>query len=184
MQKQINDFLVNSENMNINEDKFKGALIFSAIGDALGWPQEFKRNLKEEIKEFISWDKLIGGRWWGYYDTIQKGGYSDDTQLTLSVARCINEFGDFDLERFSFLELPLWLTYQRGGGMSIKVAAKEMLKKRIENPIFNFYYQKRGEKFVDYRDAGANGAAMRPAAELTFRTRLISIELRFSPSRR
>jgi len=161
MQTRLNNFLLNSENSKINENKFKGALVFSAIGDALGWPQEFKRGKKEKIKDFISWKKLVGGRWWGYYDTIQKGSYSDDTQLTLSVARCINEFGDFDLERFSFLELPLWLTYQRGGGMSIKVAAKEMLKKRIENPIFNFYHERRGEKIIDYRNAGANGAAMR-----------------------
>lgn len=161
MQKDLNNFLLNSEKSKINEDKFKGALVFSAIGDALGWSQEFKRQAKEEIRDFISWKKLIGGRWWGYYDTIQMGSYSDDTQLTLSVARCINEFGDFDLERFSFLELPLWLTYQRGGGMSIKIAAKEMLKKGMKHPIFNFYSQKRGNRIIDYRNAGANGAAMR-----------------------
>lgn len=161
MQKDLNNFLLNSEKSKINEDKFKGALVFSAIGDALGWSQEFKRYVNEEIRDFISWKKLIGGRWWGYYDTIQIGSYSDDTQLTLSVARCINEFGDFDLEQFSFLELPLWLTYQRGGGMSIKIAAKEMLKKGMKYPIFNFYSQKRGNKIIDYRNAGANGAAMR-----------------------
>lgn len=161
MQKRLSNFLGNSENVKINDNKFEGSLIFSAIGDALGWPQEFKIHKAEEIKDFIAWEKLVGGKWWGYYDTIQKGGYSDDTQLTLSVARCINEFGDFDIERFSFLELPLWLTYERGGGKSIKIAAKEMLKKRIENPIFNFYKQKRGQEIINYQDAGANGAAMR-----------------------
>ncbi len=166
LQKDLDNYLFNSEQIKINDDKinddkFKGALIFSAIGDALGWSQEFRRHAKEEVRDFISWKKLIGGRWWGYHDTIQMGSYSDDTQLTLSVARCINEFGDFDLERFSFLELPLWLTYQRGGGMSIKIAAKEMLKKKIKHPIFNFYSQKRGNRIIDYRNAGANGAAMR-----------------------
>ncbi len=161
MQTRLNHYLSNSKKMKVYEDKFKGALIFSAIGDALGWSQEFKRQSTKEIKDFISWNKLVGGRWWGYYDTIQEGGYSDDTQLTLSVARCINEFGVFDIERFAFLELPLWLTYQRGGGMSIKIAAKEMLKKRIKHPIFNFYIQKRGNRIIDYRNAGANGAAMR-----------------------
>ena len=65
MQKKINDFVLNSENIKIKEDKFKGAFLFSAIGDALGWPQEFKRQSAEDIREFISWEKLIGGRWWG-----------------------------------------------------------------------------------------------------------------------
>ncbi|MFX1457385.1 MAG: ADP-ribosylglycohydrolase family protein [Promethearchaeota archaeon] len=161
MQTRLNNYFLKPESIRINEDKFKGALIFSAIGDALGWPQEFKRRLIGKTKDFISWNKLVGGRWWGYYDKIQEGGYSDDTQLTLSVARCINEFGVFDLKRFSFLELPLWLTYQRGGGVSVKFAAKELLRKKFENPIFNFYYQKRGERAIDYRNAGANGAAMR-----------------------
>jgi ADP-ribosylglycohydrolase len=145
-------------------DRFQGALIFGAVGDALGWPLEFsfhKVSNKERLENFISWSKLIGGRFWGYEERIEKGSYSDDTQLTLSVARLIDDDGVFNAQRFSFVELPLWLSYQRGGGTIVKLAARMILRKSVKNPIFNFFQQRSQESIIDYCNAGANGAAMR-----------------------
>jgi ADP-ribosylglycohydrolase len=144
-------------------DRYAGALVFSAVGDALGWPTEF---LKEEsnrkvsfdlpVKEFVGWHKMVGGRWWGYRDFIAPGNYSDDTQLTLAVARSISSKGEFQPETFAYSELPLWLHYERGGGRSIKAAARAFVQKK-NDWLGNFY--KVGP--IDYRQAGANGAAMR-----------------------
>src|SRR5260370_10036665 len=144
-------------------DRFQGAMLCSTIGDALGWPTEFlhpdgyrKLSLELPVQEFVQLKKLVGGKWWGYEQKIAPGEYSDDTQLTLAVARCITEKGLFEPERFAYEELPLWLQYERGGGKSIKTAARKLIGKNADWQR-NFY--KQGE--LDYRSAGANGAAMR-----------------------
>jgi ADP-ribosylglycohydrolase len=139
----------------LSVDRVEGALAFSAVGDALGWPQEFGHHRSEHV-DFIPWKKTVGGRFWGYVEDIGPGEYSDDTQLTLAIARCIDEMGRFHVDRFAYVELPLWLGYERGGGRAIKAAARSLIRPRQtwEN---NFYRT----THVDYRSAGANGAAMR-----------------------
>ncbi len=145
-------------------DKFRGAMAFSAIGDALGWPTEFgrypsivlKRFGRNYLSDFIEWEKIVGGRYWGYRERIGEGNYSDDTQLALSVARCISEYGDFQPDKLAYLELPSWLSYERGGGRSIKIAARNFAQAK-KGWVSNFY--SRGD--ISYRSAGANGAAMR-----------------------
>ena len=156
-------------------DRFRGALAFSAVGDALGWPTEFVRYPKQAetrfgrkcLENYVRWEKMVGGRFWGYKEIIGEGEYSDDTQLSLAVYRCIDETGDFSPDRFAYFELPLWLHYQRGGGRSIKGSAKRLNQssRRWEN---NFYET----KDLSYRNAGANGAAMRvlPIALTNFDT--------------
>jgi len=150
------------------KNKFQGAFVFSAVGDALGWPTEFGRYPSSvEIRdrdyphrEFVEWHKRIGGRWWGYDETLKPGSYSDDTQLSLATARCIDDLGQFDPEQFALFELPLWLAYEQGGGRSIKLAARSIMSGNQEW-WKNFYYRKSRKTPIDYRNAGANGAAMR-----------------------
>src|SRR6266702_5785487 len=144
-------------------DKFEGSLLCSTIGDALGWPTEFLKPVYGHepqfhlpVKDFVSWKKLVGGKWWGYEERIEQGEYSDDTQLTLAVARSIAETGQFEPERFAYEELPLWLQYERGGGRSVKTAARKLIGKNA-SWLRNFYKQ----NDLNYRSAGANGAAMR-----------------------
>jgi ADP-ribosylglycohydrolase len=144
-------------------DRFQAAMVCSAIGDALGWPTEFlhedggrKPPFALPLRDFVKWEKFVGGRWWGYRDDIGAGEYSDDTQLTLAVARSISSTGDFEPERFAYSEFPLWLHYERGGGRSIKTAARALIRRKGDW-LHNFY--KQGP--LEYRFAGANGAAMR-----------------------
>lgn len=144
-------------------DRFEGAMLLSTIGDALGWPTEFvkppnghKPPFDLPIRDFVDWKKLVGGRWWGYEEIIAAGQYSDDSQLALAVARCITQTGKFEPERFAYEELPLWLQYELGGGKSVKTAARKLIGKNADW-LHNFY--KQGD--LDYRNAGANGAAMR-----------------------
>jgi ADP-ribosylglycohydrolase len=144
-------------------ERFEAAMLYSSIGDALGWPTEFFSPEGQRLlffqfphQTFVSWKKRVGGKWWGYEDTVGPGEYSDDTQLMLAVARSIDETGHFVPEYFAYTELPLWLQYERGGGRTVKTAARKLLAKRADW-LNNFYRQ--GD--LDYRQAGANGAAMR-----------------------
>lgn len=150
------------------ETKYKGSIKLSAIGDALGWITEFERSqqsLKEKygterIENFYTWKKTVGGRFYGFVDTIRAGSYSDDTQLLLAVARCIKKNGNLDHNYFAKIELPNWLDYARGGGRTVKTAADKISRKSTKwfNNFYNFKVN--GENY-DYKQSGANGAAMR-----------------------
>ena len=136
---------------------FQSALSLSALGDALGWPQEFKyRQDSPQVRNFKNWNKRSGGKYWAYEDPIRTGEYSDDTQLMLALARSIQANGDFWPEHFAYLELPLWLHYERGGGRATKQAAKNLLKYKTL-----WYENTFGKQGSDYLNAGGNGAAMR-----------------------
>lgn len=150
------------------ETKYKGSLKLAAIGDALGWITEFEKSqesLKKKfgtdyIDSFSDWEKNVGGRFNGYTDKIKAGSYSDDTQLLLSVARSIKNDGFVDQNYFAKKELPDWLLYSRGAGRTIKNAARKIERKSAKwnNNFFTF---KAGKTTIDYRESGANGAAMR-----------------------
>ena len=75
---------------------------------------------------------------------------------TLAVARCIGETGQFEPERFAYEELPLWLQYERGGGRSVKTAARKLVGKNADWQG-NFY--KQGD--LDLQNCWPTGAAMR-----------------------
>ena len=149
-------------------NRYTNSILLSAIGDALGWITEFEKTQEsilkkydtEEIDSFYDWEKYVGGRFNGYLDKINLGSYSDDTQLLLSVARSIKPNGEIDNIYFSKTELPNWLLYARGAGRTIKNAARKIERKSAtwNNNFFTF---KAGNTTIDYRESGANGAAMR-----------------------
>lgn len=150
------------------ETKYKGSLKLAAIGDALGWMTEFEKSkdaLRKKfgtdyINTFHDWEKTVGGRFHGYVDKLKAGSYSDDTQLLLSVARSIKSDGFVDQEYFAKKELPEWLLYSRGAGRTIKNAARKIERKSAKWNK-NFFTFKAGKTTIDYRESGANGAAMR-----------------------
>jgi ADP-ribosylglycohydrolase len=152
----------------MNETRYKNSILLSAIGDSLGWITEFEKSsdalknkyVVSEIDKFHDWEKYVGGRFNGYLDKIKSGSYSDDTQLLLSVARSIKENGNVDNIYFSKTELPSWLKYARGAGRTIKNAAKK-IERKSATWNNNFFTYKAGKSTLDYKDSGANGAAMR-----------------------
>lgn len=160
------------------ETKYKGALKLSAIADSLGWITEFESSTEtlnskfgvSSIDKFYDWEKSVGGRFNGFIDRIKAGSYSDDTQLLLCVSRSIKPNGFIDNVYFSKKELPTWLLYSRGAGRTIKNAAQK-IERKSANWNSNFFNFKAGEVTVDYRESGANGAAMRilPIALANFR---------------
>lgn len=145
-----------------------GALLGAAAGDALGWPQELRGRLvggqsaRDQLApqpRYRAWVRNGGGHWGrSYKDPVERGEYSDDTQLQLATARsCLN--GDEWLAWFSQVELPSWRIYQRGGGGAVLSAAAAWAEGRAP------WIQGRGARSNDalkrYFQAGANGVAMR-----------------------
>ena len=142
-------------------EKAEGALLALAAGDALGWPQEFPRNVCGKPNsgrahvEFETWTRRSGGRYRPFEEVIHAGDYSDDTQLTLAVARCRTSYGADWWKALTRVELPLWPLYERGGGGATKRAARAW---------GNGHPPWRSSKEAairQYFEAGGNGVAMR-----------------------
>ena len=74
-------------------NRIKGALFGVAVGEALGAPAEFMS--AEEIKrEHGTIRRMIGGGWLN----VKPGEVTDDTQMTLAVAKGICENPDSPIE--------------------------------------------------------------------------------------
>ena len=151
-------------------DRAVATILGGAIADSMGWITEFvktKATLKKYtgsvwLDRYVSWQKKTGGRFNTYIDHISAGDYSDDTQLALCLARSIDANGELNARYFMKVELPLWMQYARGAGRTITAAAKAASRKSATWNA-NFFSYKYGKNVVDYRDSGANGAAMRVA---------------------
>jgi ADP-ribosylglycohydrolase len=87
---------------------------------------------------------------------LPTSAYSDDTQLRLAVGRCVRTGGRFDIEAFSKIELPVFLSYQLGAGLGTKAAARA-LGRRTTRWYSNFF----DDRGASYANGGGNGAAMR-----------------------
>ena len=141
--------------------KAEGAFLALAAGDALGWPQEIRRNVRSSARgtspqvEFQTWTRRSGGRYRPYEEIIRAGEYSDDTQLTLAVARSRTNHGADWWKAFMQVELPRWTIYERDGGGATKRAAQAWL---AGNPLWQ---SGKTDVVRRYFDAGGNGVAMR-----------------------
>jgi ADP-ribosylglycohydrolase len=136
--------------------------LWAAWGDALGFPAELadERMLQRRLDgepdgQLRPWARRIGGRM-GPIVKLPAGCSSDDTQLRLAVGRCIRASGRFDVEAFSKIELPVFLSYELGGGRGTKAAAHALSRRTTR--WFSNFFEARGARYVD---GGGNGAAMR-----------------------
>jgi len=150
--------------------RIKGSIKLGAIADALGFITEFSKTPEKleircgvkKIDKFHKW-KNDPGRWGGVLEYTTSGTYSDDTQLTLCVARSILLNGTVDQEYFAKKELATWWHYKGGAGYTISAAAQKITRKSATWNS-NFYTYKRSNGTDrDYRDCAANGCAMRIA---------------------
>lgn len=134
-----------------------GALLGTAVGDALGWPVENRggrvggRRDLEPSFQFIGWRRREGGRFQPHEEEIAAGSYSDDTQLMLAVARA-RLTGQTWWRWLTESELPFWLLYERGGGGATKRAATAWARQKPP------WVDKNARR---YFEAGGNGVAMR-----------------------
>jgi len=145
------------------KDSIRRSMLWAAYGDSLGFITELcsKTNLSRRtggtthIKELIPWKRRVGGKF-GVQVDLRKGCYSDDTQLRLATCRSITGNGHFDVETFSKVELPVWLSYALGAGTGSKVAAGSLRRNNVRWNS-NFF----STDYSQYINGGGNGAAMR-----------------------
>jgi ADP-ribosylglycohydrolase len=143
-------------------EKVKLSAMWAAYGDALGFMSELtdegglrSRIGDTQVKRPVPWRRRIGGRFGPTID-MPAGTYSDDTQLRLAVGRAIRGDGNFDVEAFARVELPVWLSYALGAGRSTRAAATSLGRENV-SWMTNFY-ESEEQKYVA---SGGNGAAMR-----------------------
>ena len=112
------------------KDKVKGAILGCAIGDAFGMP--FEGLSKEQIKQFygkvpVNYQDSIHSRHTKY---VKRGGYTDDTQLTLAtIDSLLEKQNDVDIEDMGSRFVDLYKNKQLiGAGRSTKFALKNILK--------------------------------------------------------
>ena len=145
------------------KESIRRSVLWAAYGDALGFITELcsksylprRTGGKDRVTGLIPWTRRIGGKM-GVQIELPPGCYSDDTQLRLATCRSISANGIFDIETFSKVELPIWLSYALGAGISSKAGANSLKKNNVEWHS-NFY----SSDYAQYINAGGNGAAMR-----------------------
>src|ERR1043166_8843099 len=138
------------------------SMLWAAYADALGFMSELvdqaglaERTGHQSISSTSPWTYRVGGRY-GCEVRMPPGTYSDDTQLRLATARSIGQHGAFNIDAFSKIELPVWLSYALGGGKGTKAAATNLARDNV-SWWSNFY----NSTDVNYLESGGNGAAMR-----------------------
>lgn len=154
----------NNQRQAVARARVEGAFIALAAGDALGWPQEFisRKQRIQPTPAFRDWARKGGGRFYPHTEIIRAGEYSDDTQLTIAIARSRLTAGSSWWSYFTKNELPLWTLYERGGGGATKRAANSWLRGVAP------WKQSDIEAVGRYFEAGGNGVAMRVVPHAVF----------------
>lgn len=137
--------------------------LWAAYGDSLGFITELTnesglkhRTGQSVVTTTIPWKRKIGGKFGPTID-LPAGTYSDDTQLRLCTSRSIMGNGDFDVETFAKIEIPVWNGYALGAGRGCKAAALSLSKSEV-TWYSNFFQSSNGSMYLM---GGGNGAAMR-----------------------
>ncbi len=115
-------------------DRFLGSVLWSAIGDALGWPTKYAYTYADHgLKPFYA-HPMQGFVPWLLHDqgqpdsteVVAPGTYSAHTQIMLALAHSIESDGLFNPEHFAFIELPLWLQAARAADETSLAATRHL----------------------------------------------------------
>lgn len=137
------------EDLDSTRDRFRGALLWGAVGDALGRPNEGRS--WEAIHDRWGPRGLTEYRPWRGWTAGPVGTWTDDTELTVEVARTILEsHGYVEPARLSE-RLCAWLPHGRGKGRATTQAVRLLATGRP--------WWEAGPAV----DSAGNGAAMRAA---------------------
>lgn len=105
----------------MTKDKVRGTFLGLAIGDSLGKPVETlpASIIQERHGEVNKYLDCSGHKW--FSDALQ-GTWTDDTQLSLAVARALIANGSFDLDEIAKEHVKEFLSDVRGWGKSTREA--------------------------------------------------------------
>lgn len=135
------------------QDRYRGVLLGLACGDALGGPIEFDARDDVAAKHPGGLRDFIGGGWLHLFP----GEVTDDTQMTLAIARSLAEAGALDMEDVKSRFLAWAQSGPKDIGLTTR-AALNALEAGIE-------WRGAGERVSGYAsgNAAGNGAVMRCA---------------------
>ncbi|MGH2548395.1 MAG: ADP-ribosylglycohydrolase family protein [Thermomicrobiales bacterium] len=135
------------------QDRYRGVLLGLACGDALGGPVEFKS--RDEIVELYpeGLRDFVGGGWL----SLTPGEITDDTQMTLAIARSLVEHPSLDMNDVAARFLEWFHSDPKDVGLTTR-SALQALDKGIS-------WEEAGEHVNGYAagNAAGNGAIMRCA---------------------
>ncbi len=128
----------------------QAAFLGLAIGDALGATTEFMTPGEIKAKHKVH-RKIIGGGWLG----LKPGRVTDDTEMSLSIARALVTAGEWDLQGIA----DNFVTWMRGKPIDIGSTCRKGIRE----------YMRKGTLEVPLNDWDAgNGAVMRMAPVALF----------------
>jgi ADP-ribosylglycohydrolase len=131
-------------------DRARGALLGTAVGDALGAGYEFKSPLERDIPVVF---KSSPG--------LAAGQYTDDTAQTIAIALAASRSDLSETLDEVAKEFFRWYA-QDGGGIGIQT---ENIFRKVENQDSAEELKKESQKYVDTHElAAGNGSLMRTAA--------------------
>jgi len=109
----------------MNQDKVRGLFLGTAIGDALGMPVEGApyEKIKETHGRLENYVSAKGHKW---FDGQPLGAWTDDTQLTLSVAEAFVASGTFDMDAIAQAHVNALNTHTSGWGPTTKEAIQRL----------------------------------------------------------
>ncbi len=131
-------------------DRAQAAFLGLALGDALGATTEFLLPGEIRYRHKVH-NKIIGGGWLN----LKAGQVTDDTQMSLCIARAIDETGSWDRVRI----MELFAEWLKGRPVDVGATCRRSISRYII----------KGEIGKEYSDQDAgNGAAMRMAPVALF----------------
>ncbi len=131
-------------------DRAQAAFLGLALGDALGATTEFLLPGEIRYRHKVH-NKIIGGGWLN----LKAGQVTDDTQMSLCIARAIDETGSWDRVRI----MELFAEWLKGRPVDVGSTCRRSISRYII----------KGEIGKEYSDQDAgNGAAMRMAPVALF----------------
>jgi ADP-ribosylglycohydrolase len=132
--------LILERGVTLTRGRVEAVLSLVMLGDALGLPVETwsAREIEEKFGHVRRLHSLEGNR---YLRGEPIGSYSDDTQLTLAVARAVVSPDLIDIGLLAREHIAAYLETQRGWGTATRVAVERLLQGetpdrsgRVDNP--------------------------------------------------
>jgi poly(ADP-ribose) glycohydrolase ARH3 len=96
-------------------ERIRGLFLGTALGDALGMPVETwdRARIQQEHGLITNYVSTAGHKW---FDGVPRGSWTDDTQLTLAIARAILDTGTLDLDAIAACHVEAFRQTTRGWG--------------------------------------------------------------------